>query len=267
MVASLKFLADLAQRQVGQAADEVHGHLTGGGGFLEPLLAAQHPLFNIIVFADLGNDEIGGGHELIVALEHVAHGAGGVLLVDVGAQQLAVGEDLFHRALDLTDVGRHILCNVGADGIGQGGAQLGGLVFDDGHAGLVVRRLNVRQQTPLEPGLEALLQRRHFLGRTVGGQHDLAAGFVEGVEGMEEFLLGLLLAGDKLHIVHQQNVRVAVFVVELQLLALTDGLNQGVGKIIALDVHDFGAGVVLADAVGDGVDQMGLAEAAVAVDQ
>ena len=84
---------------------------------------------------------------------------------------------------------------------------------------------------------------------------------------MEEFLLGLGLAGDELHVVHQQDVRVPVFVVEFQLFALADGLDQGVGKIVALDVDDLGAAVVLADAVGDGVDQVGLAQARVAVDQ
>ena len=84
---------------------------------------------------------------------------------------------------------------------------------------------------------------------------------------MEKFFLRLLFAGNELYIVHQQDVCVAVFVVKFQLLALTDSLNQSVGEIIALDIDNLGPGIVLADGMGNSVDQMGLAQSRVAVDQ
>ena len=86
---------------------------------------------------------------------------------------------------------------------------------------------------------------------------------------MEELLLGLLASGDELHVVHQQQIRLAVLLPHLGGLAGT-GLNGGhqfVGEVVALDVGDLGGGVVAADDVGDGVDQVGLAKAGVPVDQ
>ena len=45
-------------------------------------------------------------------------------------------------------------------------------------------------------------------------QHDLAVGLVEVVEGVEELLLGLLLALDELDVVDEQHVDVAVAALE-----------------------------------------------------
>ena len=64
-------------------------------------------------------------------------------------------------------------------------------------------------------------------------------------------------------------IRLAVLLPHLGGLAGT-GLNGGhqfVGEVVALDVGDLGSGVVAADDVGDGVDQVGLAKAGVPVDQ
>ena len=146
-------------------------------------------------------------------------------------------------------------------------AEEGGFVFDDGHAGLKIRRRHIHQQAPFEPGPQAVVQQRHLRGGTVGGQHDLAAGFVQVVEGMEKFLLGLLLAGDELHVIHQQQVRLAVFFPHFGRFALPDGVHQLVRQVIALDVSDFRVGVVFPDDIGDGVDQVGLSQAGVAVNE
>ena len=84
---------------------------------------------------------------------------------------------------------------------------------------------------------------------------------------MEEFLLRLLLAGDKLHVIHQQQVSLAVLILELSGGTRADCLNQFIGEIVTLDVDNVAVGVTLTDLVGDGIDQMGLAEAAVTVDK
>ena len=84
---------------------------------------------------------------------------------------------------------------------------------------------------------------------------------------MEELLLGLYLAGDELDIVHQQNIRLAVFLPELRVAVFPDGGDQLVGEVVALDVHDAGVRPLLAQGVGDGVQQVGLAQSAVAVDE
>ena len=56
-----------------------------------------------------------------------------------------------------------------------------------------------------------MLEVLNFAGRAVAGQDDLLVRFVQRVEGVEEFLLNPLLAGEKLNVVNQQHVRLAVF--------------------------------------------------------
>jgi hypothetical protein len=58
-------------------------------------------------------------------------------------------------------------------------------------------RLDVRNQTPFEPGTKALLQTRNFFGRPVGTDDDLLAGVVQRIEGVEKLLLdGLLFCNE-----------------------------------------------------------------------
>ena len=269
MVAVVKLLADIVQTQVRHAADEVHGDLPGGHGVPHPLLAPDDGFLQVVVLADVLQNGLGGGNVFVAALEHVLDGTGDGLLVGVVAQKVLKGHDLIDGALQLADVGGDVLRDEHSHLVRQLQSQQGGLVFHDGQAGLKVRRRHVHQKAPLKPGAEAVLQHGHLRGGSVGGQHDLAAGLVEVVEGMEKLLLGLLFAGDELHVIHQQKVRLAVFFTHFGGLvgAGLDGGHQLVGQIVALDVGDLGPGVVFLDDVGDGVDQVGLAKAGVPVNE
>src|SRR5664280_1133478 len=62
--------------------------------------------------------------------------------------------------------------------------------------------------------LEALEERLQFARRPVAGDHDLLAGFVERVEGVEELDLRLLLLGQELDVVDQQHVVLAIGLLE-----------------------------------------------------
>ncbi len=90
--------------------------------------------------------------------------------------------------------------------------------------------MSTGQQAPLEPGFQAVLQAQHLLGGTVGGKDDLPSGLVERIEGMEHLLLGALLAGDELYVVHEEDIRRPVFVPELLVLACPNVLDELVGK-------------------------------------
>ena len=82
---------------------------------------------------------------------------------------------------------------------------------------------------------------------------------------MEELLLGALLAGDKLDIVDRQQVGLAVLFLKFGGGAVADGQNQLVGEFLALDVQQPVFGVGLPDPAADGVNQVGLAQSAAAV--
>ena len=262
-----EFLADVGQTQIGQLTDQVHGHLTGFGGVLVFLGAPQNGFVDGIELADLADDQAGGGHSIALALEHIVNGPGNIGQIQLHAGQIVIGHDLLDGALDLTDVVGDVDGDVVADIVIQLQIQGPGLIFQNGHTGLIVRGLDIRQQAPLETGAQPVLQGGHVAGPPVGGHDDLLPGFVEGVEGMEELLLGLLLTGDELDIVHQQQIRLAVLVLELRLTAGLDGGDQLVGEFVALDVDDLGVGILLADAVGDGVQQVGLSHAGRAIDK
>ena len=53
------------------------------------------------------------------------------------------------------------------------------------------------------------------LGKPVGGEDELTSPLIEGVEGVEELLLGVLLALQELDVVDEQDVEVAVAALEL----------------------------------------------------
>ena len=213
-------------------------------------------------------DDIGGGGDILgqlveVILERAVDG----LLIHILAKKVPISHNLVHRALDLTDVGRDVFGNELGDIVVDSGAPLGSLVFDNGEAGFKVGRLHVHKQTPFKARAQPVVQQRHVRRRTIRGQHDLAAVFVEGVEGIEQLVLHLLLARHDLHIVHQQQIRVAILRTELAAAAGADQLDELADEIVALDVDDLGLRQALAELMGNGVDQMGFAEAGVAVDE
>ena len=71
--------------------------------------------------------------------------------------------------------------------------------------------------------------RERRLGRPVAREHDLLAGGVEGVEGVDELLLGVLLALEDLDVVDQQRVELAVARLE-RLRALAPQRGDELGR-------------------------------------
>ncbi len=143
-----------------------------------------------------------------------------------------------------------------------------GLLLQDGDLGLEVRRLDVGDQAPLEAasagGLRSLGQ---LFGRAVAGDDDLLHALVQGVEGVEELLLGALLAGEELDVVDEQHVHVAEAVAEAGHLVVADGVDHLVGELLAGDVADGGVRLAALHVVADGVHQVGLAHADAAVEE
>jgi hypothetical protein len=112
------------------------------------------------------------------------------------------------------------------------------------------------------PVLEADL-----VGRPIGRQHDLAVGLVQVVEGVEELLQRLLLALEELHVVDEQHVDVAVAALEGVAGAGLHRVDELVEERLGRDVADPVGGIVVVHVAGDGLQQVGLAEAGVAVDE
>ena len=87
---------------------------------------------------------------------------------------------------------------------------------------------------------------------------------------MEKLFLGGLFSYNKLHVVDEQYVDVAVLVPEIvhgRGITVTDGVDELVGEHLGGDIQHPGLGIRLQDIVGDGMHQMGLPQSYASVQE
>ena len=120
---------------------------------------------------------------------------------------------------------------------------------------------------PLEARDEAVFEVFDFAGRAVAGEDDLFVAFEQGVEGVEEFLLGLHLAGDELDVVNEEDIGLAEAFAEASERVRLNGVDVLVDEFLTGTVHHAGAGFDLAHPGADGLHEVGLAESAAAEDE
>jgi len=113
--------------------------------------------------------------------------------------------------------------------------------------------VHVGDQPGFEPLAQAVLQRGEVAGRPVGGEHELAARFIERVERVEELLLGARLALEELDVVDQQHVARAVARLEVIDAAGLQRVDEVVREALDRRVANARGGVVSGDVVADRV--------------
>ena len=101
----------------------------------------------------------------------------------------------------------------------------------------------------------------------VGGDHDLPAAIDQRIEGVEELLLGGLLAADELDVVDHQHVGRAEQLLEAHGVLEAQRLDELVHELLGGQVDHLARRVLAADLPGDGVHQVGLAEPDAAVQE
>ena len=143
MVALAELAADIGRRQIRHAAHEVHRGLTGVDG----LAASRRALDDLFVDAEVarrfGDDHRRRGGEIRVLFHKVLDRAVRGVGVHLASDEIAVGENLVHRALELADVGRDILGNVTRNVVVDDGAPLRSLILHDGKARFKIGRLHI----------------------------------------------------------------------------------------------------------------------------
>ena len=140
-------------------------------------------------------------------------------------------------------------------------------VFDDGHTCFIVWRLNIGKQTPFKSCFQAFFQLLHIRRAAIRGQDNLLVILVEVIKGMEKFLLRGFLSGDKLDIIHQEKVCIAVFVAKFEVFAALQRFDHLVGKLIAFDIDNIKFGMLVMDMPCNSIEQMCLAKAGGAVNK
>ena len=182
--------------------------------------------------------------------------------------QRGVGEDAGEGTVQLADVGVDAVGELGEGaGVGDLDASLHHEAAQDGEPGRQVRRLDGDGQAPLEAVAETPGESRELARDAVGGEDDLAARLVQGVEGVEELLLGARLALEELDVVDEEHVDIAVAGLEALAAGGAQGGDELVGEGLGGRVADAESGGVGVQVVGDRRQQVGLAETGRAVEE
>ena len=141
-----------------------------------------------------------------------------------------------------------------------------GFFTQDRDSCFIIRGLYVYSQAPFETADQSFFQWFQFLGRTVGRNNDLFAGFIQCVECMEEFFLCTFLFRDKLDIVDHQQVDLSVFLTEFLHFIVLDGVDQFICKSFTGYIQHFRIGVLIQNKVTDGVHQVRFTQTGVTIE-
>src|SRR5690606_40664835 len=98
---------------------------------------------------------------------------------------------------------------------GQAAPECFRFAVENRRAGFEIGRLDIRDEAPLEAGDHAAFEFGDLRHRTVAGEDNLLLRLEQVVEGVEEFLLNALLAAEKVDVVDEKNIGVAVALTEL----------------------------------------------------
>ena len=267
MVAVAEQLTDLRQRQVRALAAEVHRDLSCGGDRLRAARSVEVVDRQAEVLRRCGDDV--GRHDdvRVIGVDDVAQHRLGERDVEVRAVEAREGRHADERALELADVAGDLRCDVLEHLVGDEQALGLSLFAKDRDAGLEVGRLHVGDETPLEAAAHAVFEPGEVTRRHIARDHDLLVVVVQGVERVEERLLRLGLALQELDVVDHQDVDIAIAGLERRTAVVGDRVDEVVGELFARDVAHPDAGEQVDRVIADRVQQVGLAEARVAVDE
>lgn len=239
-------------------AEEVHGDVAGVGNILVAAVAAQVLEGDVEVFAHGVEDGLrvrraGGRRRGEGGEGFLGKGEG-----DVGAHQAGVGNDPVEGALEVAHIMAVALGQEVDNRIGHRELVVAGFRLEDGEAGFLVGGLDVGDEAPFQAGAEAVFEGGDLTGEAVSADDDLAGGSMEFVEGVEELLLGSLLASEELNIIDEEEVEGAVLAAKFVGAAGGDGVDELVGELFRGDVEEAVA-VDASSAMTDGLKEVGLA--------
>ncbi len=128
---------------------------------------------------------------------------------------------------------------------------------------------NLRDQAPSEPTPQPILDARQLGWQLVAGQNDLLLREMEGVERVEELILRAVLAGKKLDVVDQENIR-RLAIARAKLLHQTDAArllalvhhrpDEMSDELLAGDHRNLPVRVLAMNLVPDGVQKVRLTQ-------
>ena len=260
--------ADLSQAEVGDLPGEEHRHLAGEHDVPVALLAHQAQRRDAEVRRG-GGDDVPDRDLLPPAagqrVEQVLHrGAGELRRFGTGGGHHAV-----HHALEFGDGPLDRVGDPGGDVLREGDSRRPGLLPDEGQTGVPAGALQLGRQAALEAAAHPAVEVLDLAGVAVHREHHLPTALGERIEGVEE-LLGApaegVEPGDELDVIHQEHLHAAVPLAQVEQAVRQGGVHHLPGERLALDGEDPDLRAVALQAAPDGVQQVGLAESGLAVD-
>src|SRR6056297_525294 len=266
MVAPSEVQADGFEGMLRQLLAEVHRDLSGPHHLALARFGAHQVFGDVEVLAhdplNLLDREVD-----LTLLHQVAQHLLRKLEIEFTLVQRGVGEEANESAFELPDVAFDVVGDELDDLLVELNAIVFGLALQDGDARLESGRLHVGREAPLKARQEALLDALNIPGRAVGGENDLLPALVQGVEDVEEFFLRLLLAAEKLDVVDDQHVDLAVEHRKLADAVPLNRLHKLGGEPLAGHVQDGIVARLGLHVVAHGLNQVRFAEADSAVDE
>src|SRR5438874_9351446 len=141
------------------------------------------------------------------------------------------------------------------------------LFSKDRQTGLDVWRLELSRKSPFKSRNQAVFQICDFRGGPVAGQDDLFMPVEKRIERVKEFFLGTLLASQKLDIVNQKKIGLAIALPEFDQIAVLDRIDELVNEKFTRDVYHLHIFLLRPDVLTNRLHQMGLAETDPAVNE
>src|SRR6266699_882715 len=123
----------------------------------------------------------------------------------------------------------------------------------NGKTRLDVGRLQLRGQAPLETRNQTVFEIGNLRGRTITREHDLFVTVEEGIKGVKKFLLRPLFAGEKLNIVDQEQIGLAVTFAEFHQSIVLNRVDKFVDEELAREIHHFGGFLLCPKILADGL--------------
>ena len=279
-VVPVELLPDIALGHIKHLTAEVHGDMTGMHDGAAASRADEIAMAYLVIFLHRPLDVLNGdsarqstGEVVLQEGPYFLHGD-----VTTFAHGSLIKGHLGNGAFQFTNVRPRDLSNIELHVVGKGqmpksltATELVGKGLDNTKLGLDVGRLDVDGGAGSEARLVALVE-ADALGGAIGRQHYLATAARKGIEQLEHDIEGTLFALELLDVVDEQHVGFLVEgfeVLETALFPIMGGTGLGVLVGDAVGIHKDGAEVWVgfSDVVLDGSHEMGLSQAALAIDE
>ena len=264
MVAASDGGPDGRERRLGVLFGEVHGDLPCLGDLARPLRGVEACEIEVQVFAHHFDDVV--ERDLLLVELHVdLQDLLGQRRGDLAPEERGVGHQRRERPLDLTHVGRDVVRQVGHHVVRNLRPELLRLYADDLELRVVVGRVELCRQSPLEARQQALFDVFQLHGRLVRGENQLFARQLQMVEDVEERILRARLPGQFLDVVDDQYVDHLVEMDEIgDFAVLVCGLELRL-EFVHRDIQHLQLGMALAYLVADGLYDVRLAQSRIPI--